>query len=146
VILYLESSAVLGWLLDEPSAPAVIASLQAAERLVASILTVLECDRALLRAATTGRIPEADVALRRGRLEMAARRWSIASVLPEHVERARRPFPHEPLRTLDALHLASALHFHRELAGVTVLALDARVRRNAEALGLALLPDLLGRA
>jgi uncharacterized protein len=141
VILYLESSAVLAWLLDEPSAPQVIAPITAAEQLVASVLTVVACDRALLRAATTGRILEGEAAQRRGRLEMAARRWSITPVLSEHVERARRTFPHEPVRTLDALHLATALHLQRELSGLAVLALDSRIRGNAKALGLAVLPD-----
>jgi predicted nucleic acid-binding protein len=65
-------------------------------------------------------------------------------VLTEHVERARRPFPLEPIRTLDALHLAAALHFQHELLGLTVLSLDARVRQNAEALGLPVLPMASG--
>ena len=143
-MLYLESSAVLSWLLDEPSAPAVIASITAAERLLASVLTVVECDRALLRAAASGRILEAEAAKRRGQLETAARRWTIAAVLREHVDRARQPFPREPVRTLDALHLATALHFQRELSELSVLALDGRVRENAEALGLAILPNDAG--
>ena len=140
-MLYMESSAVLAWLLDEPTAPKVIASIVAAEGLVASVLTVVECDRALLRAATTGRVPEGEAARRRGRLEAAARRWSIVAVLQEHVERARRAFPLEPLRTLDALHLATALHFRRELSELSVLTLDERMRVNAKALGLAVSPN-----
>jgi predicted nucleic acid-binding protein len=89
-------------------------------------------------------MPEAEAAKRRGRLEMAARRWSVAAVLTEHVERARRPFPVEPIRTLDALHMAAALHLQRELLGLTVLSLDARLRQNAEALGFPVLPVASG--
>jgi uncharacterized protein with PIN domain len=50
VNLYAESSAVLAWLLDEPTAPAVRRLLGEAEVIVASDLTLIECDRVLLRA------------------------------------------------------------------------------------------------
>ncbi len=46
--LYAESSAVLAWLLDEPTAPGVRRLLGEAEVIVASDLTLIECDRVLL--------------------------------------------------------------------------------------------------
>jgi hypothetical protein len=39
----------------------------------------------------------------------------------EILERARRPFPGEPLGTLDALHLASALVALRSVLGFALL-------------------------
>jgi uncharacterized protein with PIN domain len=51
VNLYAESSAVLAWLLDEQTAPAVRHLLCEAEVIVASDLTLIECDRVLLRVA-----------------------------------------------------------------------------------------------
>lgn len=59
---------------------------------------------------------------------------------PAVLDRARRPFPVEPLRTLDALHLASALTAMETLGDVAVLSLDRRVRTAARASGLELLP------
>lgn len=138
--VYLESSAVLSWLLGEPDAEQVIQALGAAQRVVTSALTVVECERGLLRAAATGRIAEAEAVRRRSELDAVARRWDVGAVTAEQLDRARRPFRREPVRTLDALHLAAALSFHGEI-GVTVVALDERVRENAAALGLPVAPS-----
>jgi hypothetical protein len=58
----------------------------------------------------------------------------------EVLERARRRFPVEPVRTLDALHLASALAARAAIPGLDLLSLDQRVRDNGAALGFDLLP------
>jgi hypothetical protein len=50
VNLYAESSAVLAWLLDEPSAATVRQLIGVSEITVSSDLTLIECDRVLLRA------------------------------------------------------------------------------------------------
>jgi uncharacterized protein with PIN domain len=140
VTLYLESSAVLAWLLGEPGGARVTAALAGATTTVASVLTLVECDRALFRAVAKGRVAEAEAARRRRELESVARTWNVSSVTAAETDRARRPFPREPVRTLDALHLAAALQFQRELGDVAVLALDQRVRDNAAALGLTVVP------
>ena len=51
--------------------------------------------------------------------------------------RAGRAFPVEPVRTLDAIHLATALEFLAAFPDLAILALDRRVLANAIALGLA---------
>ena len=51
--------------------------------------------------------------------------------------RALEPFP-TPLRTLDALHLASAMFLHERGHDVAVATYDARMCEAAEAMGLAL--------
>lgn len=139
--LYAESSAVLGWLLDESSAADVRRSLVAAEIIVASDLTLIECDRVMLRAAALGELTEAEAADRRAHLTAAASHWQILRIAPEIVERARQPFPGEPIRTLDAIHLASALLARTAIAGLTLLSLDDRVRRAGKKLGLDVIPD-----
>ena len=139
--LYAESSAVLGWLLDEDSAPIVRRSLAAAEIIVASDLTLIECDRVILRAAALGQLTEAEAADRRAHLTAAASHWQILRVAPEIVERARQPFPGEPIRTLDAIHLASALVARTAIVGLRLLSLDDRVRKAAKKLGLDIIPD-----
>jgi PIN domain nuclease of toxin-antitoxin system len=50
VNLYAESSAVLAWLLLEREGSRVDRLLTAAESVISSDLTLIECDRALLRA------------------------------------------------------------------------------------------------
>lgn len=138
--LYAESSAVLAWLLDEKSAPEIRRLLSAADIIVASDLTLIECDRVLLRAATLGELTEAEAADRRAHLVSAASHWQILRIAPEIVERARQPFPGEPIRTLDAIHLASALVARTAIAGLQLLSLDDRVRRAGKGLGLENLP------
>jgi len=47
----------------------------------------------------------------------------------------RRRFPVEPLRTLDAVHLATAELLGESPPLITIVTRDGRVRTNAEALG-----------
>lgn len=138
--LYAESSAVLAWLLDEKSAADVRRSLAAAEIIVASDLTLIECDRVLLRAAALGELTEADAADRRAHLTAAAAHWQVLRVAAEIVERARQPFPGEPIRTLDAIHLASVLAARSAIPGLKLLSLDDRVRKTGKTLGLDIIP------
>jgi hypothetical protein len=60
-----------------------------------------------------------------------------ASVL----SRARQSFPVGPVRTLDALHLASALAWDQAIGRLTVVSCDDRVRANALALGFDVVPE-----
>lgn len=138
--VYAESSAVLGWLLDEASAPEVRRLLAAADVVVASDLTLIECDRVLLRAVAVGDLTETEAADRRARLATAAVHWHVLRIAPEIVDRARQPFPGEPIRTLDAIHLASALAARTAIAGLRLLSLDERVRSSAARLGLSPVP------
>jgi predicted nucleic acid-binding protein len=140
VSLYAESSAVLAWLLDEESAPQVRELLAASETVVASDLTIMECDRALLRAAALGELTEAEAADRRAHLTTAASHWHLLRIGAEIVDRARQPFPGEPIRTLDAIHLASAIVARSVVAGLELLSLDDRVRKAAKRLGLGVRP------
>ena len=50
------------------------------------------------------------------------------------------PFPAEPLRALDAVHLASALITADNVPGLALLSFDHRIRRAARQLGLSLVP------
>jgi len=139
-VLYAESSAVLSWLLGEPNQDAVIDALTEAETVVASALTVLECTRALLRARTMHRISAAAERAALRVLDDAAESWHLLDLSDDVIAAARQRFPHEPLRSLDALHLASALALRDALGDLLVLSLDERVRRNAASLGLNVTP------
>ena len=107
--IYAESSAVLAWLLGESTGRRVREVLRRAELVLASDLVLIECDRVLIRAITLGEIDEATAADRRARLNAAAAHWHLYRLSLDIVDRARHAFPAEPVRTLDAIHLASAL-------------------------------------
>jgi predicted nucleic acid-binding protein len=108
-----------------------------------SDLTLIECDRVLVRAVVLGEIDEAAAADRRADLNVAAARWHAWRLSADIVDRARRPFPNEPIRTLDAMHLASALAVRSLIPGVELLSLDERIRRSGEQLGFRLKPASL---
>jgi predicted nucleic acid-binding protein len=138
--LYAESSAVLAWLLEQEHHEAVVSALERADRVIASDLTLIECDRVLIRAVVLKELRESDAIQRQARLNAASARWTLLAIEEEVIERARRPFPAEPVRTLDALHIASALTARKAVPDLAVLSLDDRVRQAAHRLGLPLLP------
>lgn len=131
---------MLAWLLDEPAAPAVRALLSEAELIIASDLTLIECDRVLLRAVALRELTEAEAADRRAHLVAASSHWQMLRIAAEVVDRARQPFPGDPVRTLDAIHLASVLVARSAVAGLRLLSLDERVRQAAKGLGVAVEP------
>ena len=59
---------------------------------------------------------------------------------PEVVDRARLPFPGDPIPTLDAIHLASVIVARSAVAGLELLSLDDRIRGVGKKLALTLLP------
>jgi predicted nucleic acid-binding protein len=140
VNLYVESSAVLAWLLEEPTADAVEAVFDQAEEVVASDLTLVECDRVLIRAQTRGALSEAEALRRRSLLEAVSSHWTCLKMDREILARARHPMPVEPVRTLDALHIATALAARSAVPELVLLSLDQRVRDNGAALGFEVLP------
>lgn len=140
MILYAESSAVLSWLFGEQGGAGVREILARAELVLASELTVLECHRVVLRAVHSGRMAEGVAGDLRARLSQAALHWVVLAIDADVLERARRPFPVQPIRTLDAIHLATALTARSAVPQVALLSLDERVRRSGEELGFELLP------
>jgi predicted nucleic acid-binding protein len=132
---------VLAWLLAEPDGESVWTLLVGAEEIVASDLTLIECDRTLIRAQAEARVPAARLADARAQLAETATRWSLLRIDPDVVERARHPFPREPVRTLDALHLASLLVARAAIRELTLLSLDRRVREAGRELGIPVVPD-----
>lgn len=140
ILVYAESSAVLAWLLGEPAQGAIIKVLSGADVVTTSALTLVECTRGLRRARSARRISAADELATIRLLDDAVGGWNIVELSDEVVQRARQRFPYEPVRSLDALHLASALVLHEQLGALQLLTLDDRVRQNAEAVGLVVVP------
>jgi hypothetical protein len=66
------------------------------------------------------------------------RRCYIVAVTDAVLARVRRPFPLEPVRTLDAVHLATMELLGEPPPLMTIVTRDDRVRDNAVALGYAI--------
>lgn len=136
-VVYLETSAVLHWLLGQSEAHEVREIVDQADRIVTSRLTRAEADRALQRAQSEGLIKEGDVRRLRGLLSRVETSWMQMAVSEAVLARVGQPFPVEPLRTLDAIHLATALEFATVFPELRVQSYDRRIRDNAESLGIA---------
>ena len=115
--------------------------LSGAVLVVSSDLTLVECERVIIRSEKIGGVMEAQAADLGAVLRQAAAHWHLGHLADEILERARRPFPREPIRTMDALHLASALLLRSAISGLTMLSLGERIRTNALELGFAVLPE-----
>jgi predicted nucleic acid-binding protein len=139
--LYAESSAVLAWLLGDEGEARVRRTLSAATIVFASDLTLIECDRVLIRAVTLQALDEREAAKRRSSLQSIAAGWQLLRVSPEIVSRARQPFPAEPIRTLDALHLASAITARSAVPDLVLLSLDERIRKAGLGMGFTVHPN-----
>ncbi|MEO5896199.1 MAG: type II toxin-antitoxin system VapC family toxin [Vicinamibacterales bacterium] len=140
MILYAESSAVLAWLLDEGPGRQVRQLLEEADAILASDLTIIECERVLLRATAEGVLSEVEASDRRAYLTTAASHWHVLRIAGEIVDRARAPFPGDPVRTLDAIHLASVVVARSAIPELELLSLDDRVRTAAKRLGVSVKP------
>ncbi len=132
---------MLAWLLGEASGSRTGTALADADLVTASDLTVLECARNLVRAAALSVIPERRATRLRVTLARSVAHWRLMPISTEILERARQPFPSEPVRSLDAIHLASALTVAGALRDVGLLSLDHRVRAAGIGLGLRLVPE-----
>ena len=99
------------------------------------MLTLSEAGRAIVRARTTGRLTAEDEKAAVRALRTFERRCFLLDVDRAVLDRVRRPFPVEPIRTLDAIHLATAELLNAPPQLVTIVTRDERVRENAQALG-----------
>ncbi len=136
-----ESSAVVTWLLNEPRAAEIGAVLATTREVITSCLTWVECDRVLHRYKALGGRP-ADTILDAQERLLAIRQGWISMEITEECQRiASGEFPLEPVRTLDALHLATAVVAQGWLGPIHVLSLDQRIRDNARLLGFSLQPN-----
>lgn len=132
-IRYVESSALVAALLEHDAD--ALKSLRARARPITSALTLAEAARAIVRARVGERLtPEAERAAVRA-LWRFERRCYLVAVTDEVLARVKRPFPVEPVRTLDAVHLATAESLGEPPQLMFVVTRDHRVRENARALG-----------
>jgi predicted nucleic acid-binding protein len=132
-VRYLESSALVAALLEGDVA--VVKKTPRDTHVVTSALTLAEAGRAIIRARATGRLTAEEEHAAAQALRTFVRRCFTLDVDRAVLDRVRRPFPVEPIRTLDAVHLATAELLGEAPPLVTIVTRDDRVRKNAEALG-----------
>ena len=133
---YIETSALLAAILEGDAE--AVASLRADGLRVTSALTFAEARRTLRRAVVSQRIDAETERQALLVLDTFRERCDVLDVTDDILKRCGLPFPVEPVRTLDAIHLASSASLCEVPQFITVVTRDERVAANARALGFAL--------
>ena len=135
VVRYIESSALVAALLERDAG--ALKSLRATTLQVTSALTLAEAARAIVRARVGERLTVSQERAAIRALRRFARRCYVVAVTDEVLARVGLPFPVEPVRTLDAVHLRTAESLGEPPQLMAIVTRDLRVRENATALGCA---------
>lgn len=125
--LYVDTSAVLRAVLETGTTPAVERRLAEAPSLLTSRLSMVEAARAVLRLRREGRVAETSLAdAARGLAELWGRCeiWELSKTV---CDVAGQVAPLHPLRTLDALHLATFLQARVQLPDLEMFTTDQRL-------------------
>jgi predicted nucleic acid-binding protein len=130
---YVESSGLLAAILEKDEA--ANRSIRSRARVVASALTLTEANRAIVRGRVSGKLtPEREREVL-DTLQTFQKRCTVLMISEQVLVRAGHPFPSEPVRTLDAIHLATLQQLGGPPQLVTIVTREARIRKNAIALG-----------
>ena len=134
---YVETSALLRVILegDETMQPLLLAGT-----CYTSALTFAEARRAIRRARSTGRLDAAGAQSARRRVAEFESWSEVIPIGDDVLRRTAEEFPVEPVRTLDAIHLATMQLLAETLPELDVVSTDDRIRENAEALGIKVAP------
>jgi hypothetical protein len=138
--VYAESSAILRWLLGAPDAETISSTLANAERVVTSAITSADVGRTLRRLAATQQLSPDAREKAWVRYTSAMAHWNVYGITDAVLSRTLEPFPAEPVRTLDAIHIATATLYAAEVAPPVVLSTDSALRQNAIGVGLTVVP------
>lgn len=130
--LYLDTSAVLRPILESGTTPQIEARLRDATVLLTSRLALVESSRVFYRLRLEGRLSETQLADAERAVAEVWNRCELWELTPTVCEMARQVAPGMPIRTLDALHLATFLLARRRIAGLALLTADDRLERAAE--------------
>ena len=133
---YIDSSVILRIILGEEDA---IIFPENIDEFIASEILKIECFRTLDRMQRTLNIDEDDIATRYAALHSAIRALKIIKLTPAISERACESFP-VILKTLDAIHLASAILWQQqEQNSMLFLTHDEQLAKGARAVGFRVL-------
>ena len=134
--IYIESSAILTWLFGETKSDKVISHINTSGIILSSVLSILETERTLLRAEYQQMITPADRQRIRGIFVSEISGWSFLEITNSIRIRASDSFPKEPIRSLDAIHLATMLECLQLYPDIKILSFDNRIMNNIAPLGL----------
>ena len=132
--LYLDTSAYLCLLLGQAGADRLSKETQNAE-LLSSVLLVLEARRNLVRLARDGRLPPAEYKTCIERVEVDTAAFVLRDVTLDLCQTGPLP-PVSTPRSLDLIHLRTALWFHGVLTIDRFVTTDASQEQAARELGL----------
>lgn len=133
-VLYADTSALVKLAVEELETRALRIELDRWDAVATSVITEIELARAVARARDRGATPLDDVAV-----------WTITAALIEleltaEIRRAAAVLPPSSIRSLDAIHVATAASLGADLAGL--LTYDLRMQPAVSDLGLAVVaPD-----
>ncbi|MFN2397728.1 MAG: type II toxin-antitoxin system VapC family toxin [Gemmatimonadaceae bacterium] len=130
--IYLETSAILRAVLETGVSPEIERRLGDASVLLTSRLTLVEAARALIRLRQSASVAEARLADTERGLDALWARCDLWELTPAVCDLAAAIVPTKPLRTLDALHLATFVLARRRLGDVELLTADRRLAEAAE--------------
>jgi predicted nucleic acid-binding protein len=130
---YVETSGLLAALLEGDAAARRF--LRQPGTLVSSALTFAEARRGIVRARRADRLTAGQERAALAAITRFRGRCAVMPITEEILTRVGKPFPVEPVRTLDAIHLATAEALADEPQYLTLLTRDERIRANADVLG-----------
>ena len=131
MIAYVDSSVVLRIVLGQPDP---VAEWSLLERAISSELLRVECLRTLDRLRFRAGLDDRTVAERRGAMLETIDAIDLVALDGNILARAAEPFP-TLVRTLDALHLASALIIREEVPSIAFITHDVTLGLAAAATG-----------
>ncbi|MCU1349146.1 MAG: hypothetical protein JWO56_2176 [Acidobacteria bacterium] len=131
MIAYLDASVLLRVVLAAPNALAEWSSI---DHMVASSIIQVEAFRTLDRLRITEGVIDAEVTFRRNAVKSVLSLVDSIEVAPHICRLASQPLS-VPLKTLDAIHLASAMWWRERRGELTFTTHDAQLARAARSVG-----------
>jgi predicted nucleic acid-binding protein len=131
---YVDTSAWLAVALGEPSGPALAAELSGAE-LVSSVLLVTEMHRNLVRLARSRQLTTDQLYVTSARIDADLAMFELQDLTLALARSRELPVVTTP-RSLDLIHLRTALLFHRERPLTRFVSLDIALTSAAQEMGL----------
>ncbi|HVH56931.1 MAG TPA: type II toxin-antitoxin system VapC family toxin [Vicinamibacterales bacterium] len=131
---YFDTSALVKRYVNERGRREVLRLLRRHE-VVTSALVTVELRSAFRRRLAEGTLHEQQLAEILKRIDADREFWALIDVSTSVLAAAERLVGSQPLRTLDAIHVASARLFADRIAQPTLVFVTADVRQTAAALG-----------
>lgn len=129
--VYLDTSAILRALLEAGMTPSLQRKMEEAEVLLTSRLSQVECSRAVQRLRGTPGVSETRLADAERELGSLWARCELWEITVDVCELACRVAPTRPLRTLDAIHLATFLLARKRIEALELVTTDRRLEEAA---------------